>query len=95
MKKFLSYILTFALLFFISAAATVSLNSGGGGGLINPSINSGEASGSSLFNGLLDTFGKNKRFNVKGTITLSHDEEEIPVVLYVDVDMAETKFKNI
>jgi len=89
MKKFLSYILTFALLFFISAVATISLNSGGGAGLINTTINSGDASSSSLFNGLLETFGKNKRFNVKGTLTLSYEEEDVPVILYVDVDITD------
>ena len=92
MKKFLSYVFTFALLFFITAAATVSMAVNNGSSAINPGINnSQQASSSSLFNGILDTFGKHKKFNIKGEIKLTYGNYSLPVNLFVDVDISDEK----
>jgi len=89
MKKFLSYILTFALMFFISAAATVSMAYfGSNGNLIKPNTSvDGSVGNTSLFNGILETFQKKKQFNIKGELELESEELTIPVTIYVNADI--------
>ncbi len=87
MKKFLSYIVTFVVMFFISAAVTVSMSMSGGGSLLLPSQDDTQASGSSFFNGILKTFEENKQFNVMGNLEIKTEDQVIPVSLFVNIDL--------
>ena len=93
MKKFLSYVFTFLLLFVISAATTVSVSYfNGRGTLIKPIVNvGGDNSSTSLFTGILNSFTDNKQFNFEGEITLESEEKSLPILLYVNVDIEDEK----
>ncbi len=91
MKKFLSYVFTFVLLFVIAAATTVSVSYFDNSGTnLQPLIVDSEASNTSLFTGILSSFENNKQFNFQGDITLEGEEQSLPVLLYVNVDIADT-----
>ena len=90
MKKFFSYVLTFVVMFVISAATTVFMSYAGSDGGINPMLGvGGQGANSSFFNGIIGTFEEEKRFSVDGTIEIERDGKKLPVSLYVNVDLSE------
>ena len=57
MKKFFSYLLTFVVMFVISAATTVYMSYAGSDGGINPMLGvGGQGANSSFFTGLIGVF---------------------------------------
>ncbi|MBR2909568.1 MAG: InlB B-repeat-containing protein [Clostridia bacterium] len=91
MKKFFSYILTFVVMFVISAASTVFMSYAGSDGGINPMLGvGGQGTNSSFFTGLIGTFEEEQRFSVEGIIEIERDGNKIPVSLYVNVDISDS-----
>ena len=91
MKKFLSYVLTFFIMFFMSAGVTVWFSqSRGNNGIVNPEQNVGGASGSSFFTQLLETFNTEKQFKIKGDLNIDYNDMEIPLFVDVNIDINDT-----
>ena len=91
MKKFLSYVLTFFIMFFMSAGVTVWFSqSRGNNGIVNPEQNVGGASGSSFFTQLLETFNTEKQFKIKGDLNIKYNDMEIPLFVDVNIDINDT-----
>lgn len=93
MKKFLSYLLTFVILFVMSATGTIFMakmsnsdpgSTGGNGGTT-------DAEQTSFFTGILANFDDNKQFNIQGDVEVSYQEKTIPLNIYANIDIADTQ----
>ncbi len=87
MKKFLSYVMTFLVMFFISAATTVSLTMLSSS---NSPINTfaGDEGGfGNIFSGILAAFDEDKQFNINGDIDLEVNGKAVSLLVYVDADI--------
>ncbi|MBQ7466831.1 MAG: InlB B-repeat-containing protein [Clostridia bacterium] len=92
MKKFFSYLLTFAVLFVMAATGTIFLSiTDGDNGSVPVNVDVEGAQEASFFSGLLATFEENKQFNVSGDVLVEYQETQIPLYIYANIDIADEK----
>lgn len=91
MKKFLSYVLTFVIMFMLSATGTIWLaktaNNNNNNNFVPDGGNQGGAEQTSFFSGILSTFNENKQFNVYGDIEIEYENKKIDLSVYADIDI--------
>lgn len=89
MKKFLSYVLTFLVMFFISAATTVSLTVLNSSNVsLNTNTMAGDEGGyGNIFSGILASFDTNKQFNINGDIDLDINGKSMSISVYANADI--------
>lgn len=91
MKKFLSYVLTFVIMFMLSATGTIWLaktaNNTNNNNFVPDGGNQGGAEQTSFFSGILSTFNEHKQFNVSGDIEVEYDNKNIDLSIFASVDI--------
>lgn len=91
MKKFLSYVLTFVIMFMLSATGTIWLaktaNNTNNNNFVPDGGNQGGAEQTSFFSGILSTFNEHKQFNVSGDIEVEYDNKDINLSIFASVDI--------
>ena len=89
MKKFLSYVLTFVVMFVISAATTVYISRSGDESVTDPMVSVGGGTNSSFFTGVMGTFEEESRFSVDGTLEIENGEIKVPLDILVNADITD------
>lgn len=91
MKKFLSYVLTFVIMFMLSATGTIWLaktaNNNNNNNFVPDGGNQGGAEQTSFFSGILSTFNEHKQFNISGDIEVEYDNKDIDLSVFASVDI--------
>ena len=91
MKKFLSYVLTFVIMFMLSATGTIWLaktaNNTNNNNFVPDGGNQGGAEQTSFFSGILSTFNEHKQFNISGDIEVEYDNKDIDLSIFASVDI--------
>ena len=91
MKKFLSYVLTFIIMFMLSATGTIWLaktaNTNNNNNFVPSGNNQGGAEQTSFFSGILSTFNENQQFNVSGDINVSYEDVKLDLNLFASIDI--------
>ena len=90
MKKFFSYLLTFAVLFVMAATGTIFLSiTDGDNGSVPLNVDVEGAEEVSFFSGLLGSFEKNKQFNINGDLVVEYEDNKLPIYVYANIDIAD------
>ena len=91
MKKFLSYVLTFVIMFMLSATGTIWLaktaNNSNNNNFVPSGNNQGGAEQTSFFSGILSTFNENQQFNISGDVEVIYEDKQLNLNLFASIDI--------